>query len=288
MTISSVGYFGSVTDVQWSATLSPFLGHVPGVKSQSDWALSLVTGVDRTVRVSAGVGYGYGVTDTNSANVDIVLDTVGSGTRWDAIVARRTWTAGSGGTTTFVKVNGTSVKAVPAGLLTAPGTSADQLLALVQVTAGQQVPTALIDCRFGPDGGMYTRDGADLLVAPMGSTAWANVTLAGGVGASSLLGGVQTPAIRVKNNRVFGRGSFALTNGNGFPAGSTILGTLASTYRPDRTVERSVACEQRSVYNTVRIEVNVAGQVILFVPSAVTDLPHWVSFETDWSPTTTY
>lgn len=146
MTITSVGYDGQIDEQGW-ASLSEELGAAYSVKSPDDLKVTVVPAVDRTISIGLGVGYGRGVQDTISGTPPTVqLPVVASGTRWDTIVAHRDWQP-PGGLTTLVALTGTATQAVAASRLTNPGVTDDQLLALVQVTAGQQLPTAIVDLR---------------------------------------------------------------------------------------------------------------------------------------------
>ena len=290
MTITSHGYFGDIDEVVLASIWAQFLGHSPCVATSADWKVTTVSGVDRTVRIATGTGYGYGVADVSDATVDVQLDTLSSGTtRWDAIVARRNWQP-VGGTTSFVAVKGTSTKAVPT-LSTSPGVQADQLLALVQVTGGTQVPTALIDCRMGLDGGALDRAGADFLGVRMtDDAAWTNVTLKTGftLAPTSLLAGPQTPAVRYRGGRVMMRGAVVPTSGAFTNGGTLICDTLPVKYRPDRVVPLSLACDTRAGYTTVRGQVDQLGGVSVYVPTGVSDFPRWISLEASYAPSTTY
>jgi hypothetical protein len=162
VTFTSHGYDTTTgnpyTEISW-AEAHPVIGSGRyGVKSAPDWAVSAVTGADRTVSIAPGFGYGSGVIDKTVANDTIQLDTISSGSRWDLIVARRDWTP-TAGETKFMKINGGSTKAIPGGRLMTPGGIDDQPLALVQVTAGQTQPTAIVDLRcFANNGGMVAKD----------------------------------------------------------------------------------------------------------------------------------
>ena len=124
-----------------------------GVRSPLDWKVTAVAGQDRTVSINAGRGFGHGVTDKTVENDTIQLATIASGSRWDLIVARRDWTP-TAGMTKFEKVSGGATAAIPGGRIVGPGNIDDQPLALVQVTAGQTQPTAIIDLRtWSGDGG---------------------------------------------------------------------------------------------------------------------------------------
>ncbi|HVH54481.1 MAG TPA: hypothetical protein VNA32_10180, partial [Actinomycetota bacterium] len=171
-----------------------------GVLGDGDFKVTAVTGADRTVSIATGSAWGKGVFDTNSANITIQLDTISTGTRWDLIAIHRNW-SGAGGTTTVIKINGSSSKAIPARS-TDPGNLDDQPLALVQVTAGQTQPTAIVDLRvWAGNGGSHasdvlalnylTRLGAQVTIAgeewgylhnPAGTPAWAKLNSPTAVG----------------------------------------------------------------------------------------------------------
>lgn len=146
------------TEIAW-AEAHPLIGAgAYGVVGGSDWKVTAVAGADRTVSIAPGFGWGRGVTDLTVANETIQLDTVTSGSRWDLIVARRDWTP-TAGESKFMKINGGATKAIPGGRLTGPGGIDDQPLALVQVTAGQTQPTAIVDLRcWAANGGMVAKD----------------------------------------------------------------------------------------------------------------------------------
>ncbi|GAB2698315.1 hypothetical protein [Thalassiella azotivora] len=152
MTISSIGYDfttdGPVTEPEW-ALAATHHGAPYAVDGATSWRVEIVAGQDRTVRIKAGRGYGHGILDTSDADETRQLPVVSgaAGThRWDLIVARRNWQP-PGGVTAFASIQGTSSEAIPAGRLRGPGVEDDQPLALVRVTSGQQLPTALIDLR---------------------------------------------------------------------------------------------------------------------------------------------
>lgn len=162
VTFTSNGYDTTTTnpysEVAW-ANAHPAIGaSAYGVRSAPDWAVTAVAGADRTVSIAAGFGWGRGVTDQTVANDTIQLDTISSGSRWDLIVARRDWTP-TAGVTTFQKVNGGATQIIPGGRNVGPGNIDDQPLALVQITAGQTQPTAIIDLRcWAGNGGLVAKD----------------------------------------------------------------------------------------------------------------------------------
>jgi hypothetical protein len=134
----------------------PVIGQAKyAVRSPLDWKVTAVSGQDRTVSIAAGRGLGHGVTDKTVANDTIQLDTIVTGSRWDMIACRRDWTP-TAGESAFVKVNGGATATIPGGRQATPGNIDDQPIALVQVTAGQTQPTAIIDLRtwVGDGGGL--------------------------------------------------------------------------------------------------------------------------------------
>lgn len=148
----SIGYGGTVTEDDLPRWRRSFAGTY-GVVDPGDWKVTLKAGTDRTLRVAAGDGYGHAVIDTNdgtATGAEVTLATLSSGTRYDLIVARRDW-SGTGGTTTFDKVTGTSSSvAAFASRNQSPGTAIDdQPLAIVTVQGsgtGGSV-TAVTDAR---------------------------------------------------------------------------------------------------------------------------------------------
>lgn len=150
-TVTSYGYSpgggdGSIDATHW-AQIQEELGEAYGVSGAADWKVTTVSGVDRTVRVAAGSGFGRGVYDVVAGDTapTVQLDVVSSGSRFDLVVARRTW--GVTPATTFTKVPGTGSQSIPSGRLTGPGIVDDQPLALVQVTAGSSNAVVVKDLR---------------------------------------------------------------------------------------------------------------------------------------------
>jgi hypothetical protein len=154
MAIISVGYDGAVTESQWSDMIKKIGSAEYGVVGINDWKVTSVPAADRTIQISAGKGWGHGVFDENTAAVQIQLDSVASGSRYDLIVMRRNWT-GAGGSSTFVKVNGTSVKEIASGRTKGPGVIDDQPIAIVRVDAGSTVVGSITDLRvWAGNGGL--------------------------------------------------------------------------------------------------------------------------------------
>jgi hypothetical protein len=156
VTITAIGFDGTVNEAAF-AKLQAYIGHPSSTGSLSHFAITPVVGVDRTVRLAAGDAWQDGVIVTSDANIDLQGGTVASGTRWDTIVLRRNWGTN---VATAVLVPGTSTRAVATGLNATPGTLSDQVLGIVQFTAGSTSPTTIVDMRR-----VYTHPPASVDVA---------------------------------------------------------------------------------------------------------------------------
>jgi len=138
---TSLGYEGTIDYADLTKWI-PYVGAGRYGVVDAGWRPSPGTG-DRGVRIGIGWGWGYGVIDGNSTNVNINLDPVVSGQRWDMIVAHRDWTAKL---TTFEVIEGSSTKTLPARA-NAPADEDDQPIALCRVVAGSSVVSEIVDLR---------------------------------------------------------------------------------------------------------------------------------------------
>lgn len=159
MALTSVGYEGQVDESQIARAAQHF--GPPVVEGADDFKVEAVSGLDRTVRVLPGAADACFVRVVNDVTTNKQSTTVESGKRWDTAVLRRDWTPPAGGATTLELVPGTATATIAAAVLNDPGNQHDQLLALVEITAGVQAPTAVIDLRRWGPGGKY----ADSLLA---------------------------------------------------------------------------------------------------------------------------
>lgn len=151
MTITNVGYDGPLSDTDF-AQMSSHLGVlVPVVCGRNDFAVTVSSGGVLTCNVAPGSAAAPGVLSTSDGTVAVSFDAVVTSgqTRWDAVVLRRNWSAG---TTTVVVVKGTAAasapQVLPAGVDLVLDSGLDQVLALVQLTYGSTVPTAVVDRRI--------------------------------------------------------------------------------------------------------------------------------------------
>lgn len=157
MTIFSIGYDGTVDEVQ-AALLFPAVGAAQyGVAGAGSWRVTAHPSTDKAVNVAPGDGWGPGVYDSSDAVATVQCEPLASGTRWDLITAKRDWQPPNG-LTTFSKVTGGAVKSLPARL-TSPGEQDEQPLALVQWEAGQTQPKTIVDLRcWAGNGGLLAKD----------------------------------------------------------------------------------------------------------------------------------
>lgn len=169
MALTPKGFDGTVTEADF-AKMARHFGTPYSVKDDPDLKVTAVAGQDRTVQIATGEAAAYGVLVTNDAAITLQLPTIASGTRWDLVCLRRDWQP-AGGTATVTYVQGTSTKAIPAGRNANPGVIDDQPLALVQLTAGQTQPTAIVDLRSWASKVITVSDLLALPDAPLGTRA---------------------------------------------------------------------------------------------------------------------
>ena len=285
MAITSVGYGGTVDYPDYGK------GVVSGARYTLDrgnpFRPSRVTGgADRTVRLTGGTAQGYGIRDTESdAYVDVQLDPVLSGHRWDEIVLRRDW---STETTSLAVIQGGTSRALPTRQKE-PGILDDQPIALARVQAGEQYVTDVVDLRcWAGDGGLTAVDTLALayldepgtrvsigdttytyIVLPNGTTRWEQISpyvppapvdtgwVVSNISSSGYWSG--TRAYRVKNGRVYvnlqgQRQARSFTDGDYY-----FLTFNTKKWRPERTAYGTayVGREQYRAYCTVGGECHV-------------------------------
>lgn len=143
-TFTAWGFQGEIDAIQWAKS-APNLGGLHGIGGVDAWAPSTLVGSARTIRIQPGTGYCCGVQAELAGTHDTVAGAVASGTRWDTLCVRWTWTGG--GTVSTVFVQGTATQAVSGAVVQNPGTQFDQPIALVQWTAGSDTATQIVDLR---------------------------------------------------------------------------------------------------------------------------------------------
>lgn len=145
MALIATGFVGD-TDSTDFAPMQLAFGAEHDIEGINDYAVSISTTGDRTVRVAPGVANGGGVRVVNDAPILVQLDPVASGFRWDLICLRRNWA--NAGSVQVTKVTGSTLEMLPPDRETRPGEIDDQPLALVRVQAGQTAPTKVLDFRY--------------------------------------------------------------------------------------------------------------------------------------------
>lgn len=168
MAITSVGYDGTISEVEW-AGLAPHLGAAEVVVE--GMAGTILSSPDRGVRIGTGVAVGHGVRDISDTNVTVQCGSITSGTRWDTICLRRNWGPTPGGTSSFVVVAGNSTRAISNSLQSNPGVMDDHPLFLARVQAGSSVVVELVDLRAFGSKILSVSDLVALPSAPQGTQA---------------------------------------------------------------------------------------------------------------------
>lgn len=292
MAVTSIGYEGSINEQQWGK-LAPRLGVDSSVGD--GFNPTVLTTSDRTIRIAPGYATGWGVHDISDTNIDVQAPVVGSGSRWDTVVIRRTWKAASvPGFTAFLVVQGTSAKQLAAGLNNQPGVVADQPLFLIRSTAGQAQLQEIFDIRQWasppiwrldstvPDPALYRYGQVVIQNVGIGATdimvrrgtpgteswfsllrpKWATLNPVSSVVAVSGLSGRATKA----GGRVYLEGSFRRTSGAVFTANTmySIL-TLPTGYGPDRDQQQFVNTGFDGSGNGGRLLIDAATRAVTFL-----------------------
>jgi hypothetical protein len=289
MAITSIGYEGSVNEQQWGK-LAPRLGVDASVGEGLN--ATVLTTSDRTVRIAPGYATGWGVHDVSDANIDLQAPIVGSGSRWDTVAIRRTWKVASvPGFTSLIVVQGTSAKAIAAGLNNQPGVIADQPLYLIRSTAGQAQLQEIADIRQWasppiwrldntiPDPALYRYGQVVIQNVGIGSTdilirrgtpgteswtsllrpKWVTVNPVSGIVAASGLTGRVTKS----GGKVTLEGSFKRSSGESFAANTIYsLFTLPTGYGPDRDQQQWINSGFEGSGSGARILINAATRAV--------------------------
>lgn len=138
----SRGYADDIDKAEWAEILWRIGASRYGVASYADWLPTIGAGAGE-VALAAGIGWGAGVLDIATAS-SVTIPEPSTGVRWDLIVARRNW---GSGTTTFDRVEGGSVIAIPTRETT-PGVLDEQPIALAKRQAGASAVLEIIDLRL--------------------------------------------------------------------------------------------------------------------------------------------
>ncbi|MGP5219437.1 hypothetical protein [Arthrobacter rhombi] len=173
MAITSVGYDGTVDEIQFEKIMGYSAHSKYGVNSSGAFAASTVAGQVLQVKIKGNQGtfpaaaWTAGVVDLMDTDETVQLEPATSGSRWDLITLRRDYQP-PGGETAFAVVKGTGRKAIPARETNA-GVLDDQPLWLVRVDAGKSTPSEYVDLRVWARNGGCTAN-HDLVRSYMGFT----------------------------------------------------------------------------------------------------------------------
>lgn len=257
MTITNIGYDGTVSDLGF-AQMQQYAGvKLPVVAGLPDFAVTINAAATRTCNVAVGSAYAPGVLSTSDAVESAVFDVVSTTgqTRWDAVVLRRDWSTGTSTTgTTVVVVKGTAAAAapmvLPSGVDQILDSGLDQVLALVQLTNGQLLPTAVVDRRLQASK-VFTAPSVAAL--PTASTAlYGMEAIAAGVryrcdlvaGSPAWIG--ETPSVQV------------VSSDSGFPTATTNA-TTATVVIDRFTIPASPFARTAQLVSSAYVVVNPAG-----------------------------
>lgn len=158
MADTSYGYPGSVN----AAALADWLPNVAAaqysVAGANDAKVTVGSG-DRGISIRSGTVIGDGILDIFNSNTTLNLAAVASGSRWDMIVLRRTWSSTPGASTSvYTIIQGSATKGLPARNNN-KGVQSDQPIALCRVQSGSSTVQEIVDLRcWAHNGGLYAKD----------------------------------------------------------------------------------------------------------------------------------
>lgn len=292
MSITSIGYDGSVNEANWAA-LSALVGAQYAVQGFLDCQVQIGGTGDRAVTVRVGTAFGSGVMDTSNAAVNLNAGSVTSGARWDTVVLHRDWSSN----TSIFRINAGGATKQVTRTDSTPGTLDDQPVALIRMIAGSTAVQEVVDLRMFSSKLHYVaqsaavpfilpflRAGASYLAADnahlwvdqgtqltsstfstaavdLDAASWQALPLAGG---GALVAVDVAPAYTLNRGRVQFKGSVKRSNGNPLvTAGGAdaVLATVPSGVRPSST--RRFMVYPISTAQAVRVEVGSDGTVLL-------------------------
>ena len=175
MAITSIGYPGTVAPGEDWADLQRTLGkHLAVDDPHAFRVMASPTGTRQLKVTGPGRAMGEGILDHLDATVEMPsLPSVPSGHKYFLIVLNRHWDDDAGGFRSELGyVEGTAARTLPA-YTKIPGVLSQQPLALVRITAGNTVPTEIVDLR------VVSTDGAG------GNTVFDDLALANGLGGNT-------------------------------------------------------------------------------------------------------
>lgn len=170
MAITTQGYDGvahEIDEVGWAQISDSYgstysVAGLDGAPDENAGRVTTVSSAERTVAVSPLIAYGHGVRDRSDSTVNVQLPAVTVGlARWFFVAVRRDWQTNT--TTISALPDAQVARVIPTQRLVNPGVQDDQPLALVQITGGQSIPTAVVDLRCWSGNGGVTAATVDAL-----------------------------------------------------------------------------------------------------------------------------
>lgn len=170
MAITTQGYDGvahEIDEIGWAQISDSYgsaysVAGLDGAPDENAGRVTTVSAAERTVAVAPLIAYGHGVRDRSDSTVNVQLPSVTVGlARWFLVAVRRDWQNNI--TTISALPNAQVARVIPTQRLAAPGVQDDQPLALVQITGGQSIPTAVVDLRCWSGNGGTTAATVDAL-----------------------------------------------------------------------------------------------------------------------------
>lgn len=289
MSITSVGYDGTVNELKW-AGLAKLVGDLGNVDGFGDLAVSIAGTGTLPVTVAAGTLFGRGVLDVNSAPVLLNAGALGSGTRYDTVVMARDWSSN----TSVLALRAGGATPVATLTNTNPGVLDDQPLALIKIVAGQAavqqvIPlvgtsgkitsfASIVTAAQMPSSTQYAFDRSTghlwawKLPQVGGAAAWMDLMApewrAIGLPSSVVPAGSTVPAFCRINGITYLRGVWAKTDGSTFVGGGGTgglgysLGTLPPGYRPGSAINLPMTPGYTTGTNQARLQIGTDGVML--------------------------
>jgi hypothetical protein len=239
----------------------------PVSETSGAWAVTAVTGLDRTVRVAAGKFWADGILNLAATTTDVQLPTVASGSRWFTILLNQDWTYGGSGQSSVTFAGPSTDAVVNLGADTTPGFKCNYPLALVRVQSGVQVPTQVIDKRTTL--GEIRRGWKD---------EWITVTKPGSILDDASHGHTWAYRYSAPAGRIEIRGAVKALDGQFSATSTAAIGSpLPADARPNRPQYHIGAAALDSATDTwqSRYYIDTNGQIYYWNPTG----PLWMSFD---------
>lgn len=153
-----IGYPGTVNSAELAKWMPNVASCQYSVEGPSDAKVVTSDVGVRGLIIRSGTVIGDGIMDIFEADTPMNLAAVTTGSRWDMIVLRRTWSATVGTSTSiYTAIQGNANKTLPARNNN-KGVISDQPIALCRVDAGKNAVQEIIDLRcWAHNGGVYAK-----------------------------------------------------------------------------------------------------------------------------------